>query len=216
MRTRRLVWSMVLVCPLVSCAVSGREAAVRAGEASTDTTVTGRACAAPADSLGPGASLDGWMGEYSLRLVGQASAGATRSVHGELVLHEQPAGLRHFSGSGGDPIPGVLIPLFGTTDVDVEAVGAVRVGDLSSADPAAPGVLVIEDDSGRRPNILLRFGSEANRQDVVRFDGGFMVLEVRELRDDGFRGTWNSGVAGVQTRGHFCAERRTPRRPGRG
>ena len=137
-------------------------------------------------------------------------------MHGDLVLLDQPDSLRHFRGSGGDPIPGVLIPLFGTADVDVEAVGAVRVGDLTSADPAAPGVLVIEDDTDRRPNILLRFGSEANRRDVVRFDGGFMVLEVRELGENGFRGTWTSGVPAVRTRGHFCAEQRAPGRPGRG
>ena len=127
--------------------------------------------------------------------------------------YEQEADLRHFTGSGGDAIPGVMAPLFGATDVDVEAVGAVRVGDLSSTDPAAPGVLVIESDTDQGPSILLRFGSDANRRDMVRFDGGFMVLEVRELGDNGFSGTWASGAQGAQTRGHFCSERRSPGTP---
>ena len=173
-----------------------------------------RVCAAPADSLGPGASLDGWMGEYSLTLVGQPSAGGAPAVRGDLVLREQPANLRHFRGSGGDPIASTVTPLFGSADVKVEAVGAVRVGDLSSADPAAPGVLVIEGGAGQLPSILLRFGSEANRRDRVRFDGGFLVLEARELRRNGFSGSWTSGVQGVQSRGHFCAERRAPGPPG--
>ncbi|MYA32642.1 MAG: hypothetical protein F4164_11830 [Gemmatimonadales bacterium] len=137
-------------------------------------------------------------------------------MRANLVLHEQPASLRYFRGSGGDPIPGTVLPLFGTADIDVEAVGAVRVGDLSSADPAAPGVLVIEGGGGRQPSILLRFGSDANRRDRVRFDGSFLVLEVRELGHNGFSGIWTSGVPGMETRGHFCAERHAPGRPARG
>ena len=215
MSTGRLVRLMTLVCPLVSCAAAGREASTRTRESPIEATATARACAAPTDSLGPAASVDGWTGEYSLSLVGRPSAGGVRSVRGDLVLHEQPASLRYFRRSGGDPLPGVVIPLFGTADVDVETVGAVRVGDLSSADPAAPGVLVIEGGADGRPSILLRFGSEANRRDRVRYDGGFMVLEVREIRENGFSGTWTSGVQGVRTRGHFCAERRAPGRAGR-
>ncbi len=208
-----MVRSMALLCPLVSCTGSGRDSSAGEGYASVEAAVTARECAAPTAWLGPSASLDGRAGEYSLILVEQPQGADARSARGNLVLYEQEADLRHFTGSGGDAIPGVMAPLFGATDVDVEAVGAVRVGDLSSTDPAAPGVLVIESDTDQGPSILLRFGSDANRRDMVRFDGGFMVLEVRELGDNGFSGTWASGAQGAQTRGHFCSERRSPGTP---
>ena len=164
-------------------------------------------CVPPSGELAADATLDGWAGEYTLGMVGGAEGEAAASIQGILILHQQSAELREFSGSDGGAIPGVVAPLFGTTDVGVEAVGALRVGDLSSADPSAPGVLVIESETAQGPSILLRFGSDANRRDMVRFDGGFTVLEVREIRDDGFRGTWTSGARGTRAGGYFCAAR---------
>ena len=164
-------------------------------------------CVPPSGELAADATLDGWAGEYTLRMVGGAEGDDAASIQGILILHQQLAYLRQFSGSDGGAIPGVVAPLFGTTDVGVEAVGALRVGDLSSADPAAPGVLVIESENAQGPSILLRFGSDANRRDMVRFDGGFTVLEVRDIRDDGFSGTWTSGARGTRAGGYFCAER---------
>ena len=73
------------------------------------------------------------------------------------------------------------------------AVGAIRGGDRARADPEAPGVLVIESRTADGPSILVRFGSDANRRDLIRFDGGFMVLRVREVEDGAFAGTWASG-----------------------
>jgi len=101
-------------------------------------------------------------------------------------------------------------PLYGSTDVGLEAVGAVA-GDLSSEDPARPGVLVIQmpprsDTSGAR--VLLRLGADANRQDLVRFDGGYTVLRVREIAGAGFAGDWESGAPLPRAGGHFCAVRR--------
>ena len=96
-------------------------------------------------------------------------------------------------------------PLFGTTDINVEAVGAVRVGDLSSRNPASPGVLVIESETGTSPSILLRLGSDANRRDLVRFDGGYAVLRVVEITAESFSGTWSSGARGPDSEGFFCA-----------
>jgi hypothetical protein len=151
--------------------------------------------------------LDGWEGEYTLTMVGGAEGEDARSVQGVLVLQEQPEAFRSFSGSDGSPIPRVASPLFGTTDVSVEVVGALRVGDLSSTDPAGPGVLVLESETAQGPSILLRFGSDANRRDVVRFDGGFTVLELNEIGEDGFSGRWNSGAQGPRAAGYFCAER---------
>ena len=164
-------------------------------------------CVPPSGELAADATLDGRAGEYTLRMVGGAEGDDAASIQGTLILHQQSADLRQFSGSDGSAIPGVVAPLFGTTDVGVEAVGALRVGDLSSADPAAPGVLVIESETAQGPSILLRFGSDANRRDMVRFDGGFTVLELREIGGDGFSGTWTSGAWGRATGGYFCAER---------
>ncbi len=172
-------------------------------EASVEAAAT---CVESMGSLGLGASLNGRAGEYVLTMVGGAEGDDPASVQGALALQDQLEDLRQFSGSGGDAIPGVLSPLFGTTDVGVEGVGALRVGDLSSVDPAAPGVLVIESKTAEGPSILLRFGSDANRRDVVRFDGGFTVLELTEIRDDGFSGRWNSGAQGPRAAGYFCAE----------
>ena len=41
---------------------------------------------------------------------------------------------------------------------------------------------------------MLRVGSEANRRGVRRFDGAFTVLRVQQVTDEGFAGTWESGV----------------------
>jgi hypothetical protein len=94
--------------------------------------------------------------------------------------------------------------LFGTTDVSVAAVGALSVGDLSSDDPDAPGVLVIESDAGGGKSTMLRFGSDANRRDMTRFDGGFTVLNVHQVGDGTFSGTWSSGSRRPEANGFFC------------
>jgi hypothetical protein len=45
---------------------------------------------------------------------------------------------------------------------------------------------------------------------VVRFDGGYTALRVRELNPDGFAGNWESGAPMPAARGHFCATRLQP------
>jgi hypothetical protein len=129
----------------------------------------------------------------------------TRTAEGSLELLAQVESFRQFEGSAGGSIPGVTSPLFGATDVNVEAVGAVRVGSLSSQDPASPGVLVIESETGTSPSILLRLGSDANRRDLVRFDGGYAVLTVVEITAESFSGTWSSGARRQDSEGFFCA-----------
>ena len=170
------------------------------------------ACGLPTGPWPAEASMEGWgAGEYRLTMVEQvdgAPDGAqTRTTEGSLLLFNQIDTLRVFTGGAGDPIPGVTSPLFGTTDVNVEAVGAVRVGNLSSRNPASPGVLVIESETGASPSILLRLGSDANRRDLVRFDGGYTVLTVVEVGVESFSGIWSSGVRGPDSEGFFCATR---------
>ena len=162
-------------------------------------------CVPPEGPLRADASLEGRVGEHRLTMVEEIDGSPSRTAEGSLTLLPQAESLRRFAGSAGGSIPGVTSPLFGSTDVNVEAVGAVRVGSLSSEDPVSPGVLVIESETGASPSILLRFGSDANRRDLVRFDGGYTVLTVVEITAQSFSGTWSSGARGPDSEGFFCA-----------
>ena len=180
-------------------------AAASAARAANGEGAPAPTCVPSEGALATDASLEGHVGEYRLTMVEEGDGTPRRTVEGSLVLLTQVESLRRFEGSAGGSIPGVTSPLFGSTDVNVEAVGAVRVGNLSSQDPASPGVLVIESETGTSPSILLRLGSDANRRDLVRFDGGYTVLSVVEITAESFRGTWASGARGPNSEGFFCA-----------
>jgi len=183
---------------IVGGACSGRsEAEAVPSEAAAADVIATMVCARPSAELaGPG-SLVGMAGGYTVTMVGVAADGSTTTSVGTLTLLDQVPGLLEMSS--------VRTPLYGTIDIDVAAVGALPVGDLSSDDPQAPGVLVMESSAENVPPIRLRFGSEANQREVVRFDGGFTVLTVTELANGGFSGIWRSGVQGTSTDGFFCA-----------
>jgi hypothetical protein len=66
-------------------------------------------------------------------------------------------------------------------------------------------VLAIENPD----RLLLRVGSEANRRGMRRFDGAYTVLQVQQITEEGFAGTWRSGVNMEQSGGHYCAKRST-------
>jgi hypothetical protein len=149
-------------------------------------------------------------GEYRLRLVATSGTKAGSAVDGTLRLQPQTGELRYRARAGADS--SVVHPLFGAAELDLGAIDAVRVGSISSTDPAAPGVLVIErhERAGqpRRAEIILRLGSEANRRDRQRVDGGYTALRVRELGPSGFSGTWASGLLRERSAGYFCAVRK--------
>lgn len=142
-------------------------------------------------------------GEYEITLEATDGPAAGRSSRGRLSLWPNPPDLQGLASAGGGVRSDASAPLYGATDVDVEAVGALRLGDPSSEDTGAPGVLLVE----RGDQIVLRVGSEANRRDVLRFDGGYLALWVERVTEKGFAGSWTSGVMGVQARGRFCAVR---------
>jgi hypothetical protein len=123
------------------------------------------------------------------------------SAEGTLHLEERPEGMR--------TLETAATPLSGWTNVDVEAVGGYRMGDLRSEDLAAPGVLVIEADGSEGPSIFLRLGSDANRRDRVAFDAAYSVLSVTHVANGGFAGTWASGARSERVEGYFCAQKRT-------
>ena len=172
-----------------------------AAVAGPDAVSSAGACRPTDGVLAADATLAGAAGAYRLTMVrtdqgGEGeSAGKSSTVSGSLRLHPSASGA--FAPASD--------PLRGATDVDLRAVGAQRVGDPASEDPAAPGVLVLESRVNGAPRILLRLGSEANRPDQLLFDGGYTVLDVGEITAAGFAGAWRSAAEHRSAAGHFCA-----------
>jgi hypothetical protein len=159
-----------------------------------------QACApveAPASDL----SADGLAGAYSVQLVATAGAKQGARAAGRLELMALDSSYQAATEGSADPRFGY--PLHGTAEVDFAAVGATTAGDPASADPTSPGVLVIQRPGG----VMLRLGADANRPGVRRFDGGYTVLEVHQVTEGGFAGTWRSAVELKESSGYFCAVR---------
>ena len=154
-------------------------------------------CLPESIGLSEGASLSDRAGVYRLTIVEVVGNSSKRSVSGSLTLQPQIPDL--------DSLKSVSTPLYGYTDVDLKSVGAYRVGNPGSRDPVAPGVLVLESDRDGRRTINLRFGSEANRRDTIRYDGAYTVLNVHRIDADGFSGGWRSGLRLARSKGYFCA-----------
>ena len=151
----------------------------------------------------PSAEVDAGKlgGQYTVRMVATAGAKRGSTAEGRMELMPHPSGHRSDSTGGSS----TTYPLYGTAELDFASVGAVVPGDPGSSDSLSPGVLVIE----RPGRVMLRVGSEANRRDVVRFDGAFTALQVTQVTDEGFAGTWRSGLGMETSEGHFCAARAT-------
>jgi hypothetical protein len=164
------------------------------------------ACAPAGGELAAGARADALAGAFRLTLAAERGPFAGRSAEGTLQL--QPFGARPI------PVPpsaGVRYPLFGGTDVDLAAVGAVAPGAVDRADAARPGVLVMEMSAPSAPagtnRVMLRLGADANRGGDPRFDGAFTALTVTAIEGGRFAGRWQSGGGDQQASGYFCAER---------
>jgi hypothetical protein len=157
------------------------------------------------------ASAERLAGKYKLKLVAVSGAKKGETVEGTLDLQPHDSTLRYRTRLDGSLDSTVVHPLFGTGDINLDAVGAVSVGNTMSRDPRQPGVLVIERHAAphKAPmaEITVRLGSDANRRDRVRFDGGYSVLRVQQLDEPGFAGSWSSGVTGERAAGYFCATR---------
>lgn len=160
-------------------------------------------------------SATGLAGEYQLRLVATSGAKKGAAADGKLRLDAQTDSLRYRRRLGGAPDSTVLHPLYGATDVDLSLIDAVSVGSTTSLDPTRPGVLVMERRAapGRSPRteIIIRLGSDANRMDRQRFDGGYTALRVRQVGPGRLAGSWASGVATERAAGYFCATRTSGR-----
>ncbi len=163
---------------------------------------TASACAPAAGPLAPGARADALAGEFRLTLVAARGAQAGRSASGRLTL--RPYGSRPAPATAA---AGVRYPLFGGTDVDLAAVGALALGEVRPVEAARPGVLVLEWSQAGAQQITLRLGADANQGGAQRFDGTYMALMVTTVSAGGFAGTWESGAGAPLAGGHFCAER---------
>jgi len=133
-------------------------------------------------------------GEYALELTAHFGEQSGETAHGNLTLV---------------PRDSVGVPFYGWTDLQPDEVGAHRLGDPASQDPSAPGVLVLTSPDAADPSspasVTLRIGSQANRIDIVRFDGAYTALYVRWIDDGSFGGDWASGISGPEAEGEFCA-----------
>ena len=165
-------------------------------------------CAPAAGPLAPGIRAEALAGDHHLVLLATTGPMAGASAAGTLRLRAfgaAPAPITAPDGSG------ARYPLFGGTDVDVAAVGAVANGEVAPVDPAGPGVLAVEWPRGGGPpdarEILLRLGAEGNRDDRARFDGAYLSLFVEALDEGGFAGRWESGSGARVAGGRFCAWR---------
>ena len=145
------------------------------------------------------------VGQYTVRLIATSGAKEGASASGRLTLMEQDSAYRGLKREDGSVDTTFTFPLYGTAEVDFASVGATTPGDAASSDPLSPGVLVIE----RPGRLMLRVGSESNRRGVRRFDGGYTVLQVQQITDGGFTGTWRSAVGLEESGGHFCAVKAT-------
>lgn len=153
-----------------------------------------------ATELPAASSAEGLAGEYQLRLVATSGARKGAATEGKLRLEPQTDARR---------------PLYGSTDVDLAAIDAVLVGNTTSHDPMQPGVLVLERHAaaGQPPlaEITIRLGSDANRRDRQRFDGGYTALRVRQIGPGRLAGSWASGVTAERAGGYFCATKKDGR-----
>lgn len=199
-------WRTMKILSITAPLLAGGACRAQSGSASP------RECAPVSSELPAGSRTEGIAGEYELRLVATSGAKSGSSIEGTLRLQPQREDLLYRTRPGGATDSAVVHPLYGTVDVDLSAVDAVQVGSITSADPSRPGVLVIErhERRGEAPaaEIVLRLGSEANRQDRQRVDGGYTALWVRKLSPQGFSGTWSSGISLQRATGYFCAVRK--------
>ena len=173
----------------------------------------GRECAkvASGTELASSVRARDLAGSFRVVMVGESADFDGTRIEGTLDLLPQDSALQSLELFAGSPVSGARMPLHGALDAAIEQVGGVRVGDATRRDPMQPGVAVLEQTragAGERAlSITLRVGADANRRDMVRFDGGFMALYVKEITADGFRGDWSSGSRGPTHVGHFCANR---------
>jgi len=145
-------------------------------------------------------------GRFVLTMTATGGAQNGRTVAGYLTLREAPAGTA-------GPSAGARTAFVGTTDILLEGVGALRLGDTGAEDPRAPGVAVYEQRAASGvPTVTARIGSQttaAPAPGMLQMEGSATALFVRHIDGNGFTGSWQSstGQPGAGAQGYFCAVR---------
>lgn len=154
-------------------------------------------------------SASSLAGSYRLIFVGTSGEARGKRADGELVLMPRPPGLRPVLALDLTPMPGVSEPLYGSTTIDLAAVGGYVRGSVESMDPSAPGVVIRIAEYGDRHDVSLRFGAEENSRAVYMLDGPILEAPVLEVSDAGFAGRWEASVGPTtyHAGGFFCAIR---------
>lgn len=191
----RVSSTLALAFAMLACAGRGR------------TGAAGVECRPVEGPFTASAPWDSLAGTWQLTLVAGSGSMAGRREQGALTLQAQDTALRRVDRPGATT---VTVPVIGTTDIALEQVGAVRMGDVRSADPLQPGVAMwVSQTPDGSVSAVMRIGQEAIRSNLVRFDGGYTVLFLRQVSVNAIRGGWASGVSTETASGYFCAERVT-------
>ncbi len=150
-------------------------------------------------------SWDSLAGTWQLTLVAGSGPMAGHREEGALWLQAQDTALRRVDRAGPTT---VTVPVIGTTDIVLEQVGAVRMGDVRSTDPLQPGVAMwVSQTPDGSVSAVIRIGQEAIRSTLIRIEGGYTALFLRQVSVNAIRGGWASGVTTETASGYFCAER---------
>lgn len=184
---------------VAACGVGSRQVVPEAGLVGCQPVTSGALAGAPWDSL---------VGDWRVTLVATRGPMAGRVARGNLTLRAQAESLRRVEQPG--PVT-VTVPVVGATDVRVEEVGAVRMGNVQSADPRHPGAsLWVSRGADGGVSAVLRIGEEEIGAGRQPFDGGYLVLYLRRVSGSGLYGGWASGVSDEVASGHFCVARPSP------
>jgi hypothetical protein len=132
-------------------------------------------------------------------------------VRGGLKLWAPPDSFRYIRQFDGKRNPYLTIPLIGSTDLQLQEVGAVEDGSWDARAPEAPGVAVQEHHATYQgqsfTEITVKLGADGNRRGVMRFDGPYNALYVDRIDSSGFYGRWHAslGYTTYKAEGFFCA-----------
>lgn len=155
------------------------------------------------------------LGDFDVTFVTTEGLRSGRSTAGRLALRPQQLDLVPVAQPDSSVV--VVQPAVGRLALELDSIGAARMGDPLSDSATAPGVAmyVTRTTAGDVADILARVGSASTaRGQMPSFDAGFFTLFVRRLGPEGIWGDWRSSPgAGAgpdsEAGGHFCALRRT-------
>ena len=170
----------------------------------------GDACRPVTGQLPASASTRDMRGNFVLTMTATGGAHAGRTARGTLSLEPQDSALV--------AVAGATQPLRGTAAIALEAVGAVRMGDLADSAADSPGVGVYEQRPAAgapgAPTVIIRVGSASNARGPQPFDAGYTALYVKRITGRGFAGGWASSAGPTypprRAEGYFCAVRAEP------